>query len=104
MRLAPIGRLLITLVLVILPAAAYAQEATFAGSVTDSTRAVLPGVTVTAVNGESGNTFTTVTDERGQFRLPVRVGVYTIKTELSGFTTVTRTVQVLIGQTANVDV
>ena len=35
MRLASIGRFLTTVVLVILPVAAYAQEATFAGSVTD---------------------------------------------------------------------
>ena len=92
MRLAPIARFLTLVVICSLPVALYAQEATFAGAVTDSTGAVLPGVTITAVHKASGNTFTTVTDERGEFRLPVRVGTYTITAELSGFTTVNRTV------------
>ena len=104
MRLTPIGRLMIFAVMLILPMAAFAQEATFAGTVTDSSGAVLPGVTVTAVHAASGNTFTTVTDGRGGFRLPVRVGNYTLTAELSGFTTVNRMLQVLVGQVAPVDV
>jgi hypothetical protein len=91
-------------VVLLVPVLASAQEATFAGSVTDSTGGVLPGVTVTAVHEASGNTFTTVTDERGEFRLPVRVGGYRITAELSGFTTVNRSVQILIGQTATIEV
>ena len=104
MRLTPIGRLLVTLVILILPVAAFGQEATFTGTVTDSTGAVLPGVTITAVHTASGNTFTTVTDQRGEFRLPVRVGTYTITAELSGFTTVNRSLQILVGQVAPVNV
>jgi hypothetical protein len=86
-------------VALLVPVFASAQEATLAGAVTDSTGGVLPGVTITAVHDASGNTFTAVTDERGEFRLPVRVGSYRITAELSGFTTVNRTVQILIGQT-----
>ena len=104
MRLAPIARFLTLVVICSLPVAVYAQEATFAGAVTDSTGAVLPGVTITAVHTASGNTFTTVTDERGEFRLPVRVGTYTITAELSGFTIVNRSLQILIGQTTPVDI
>ena len=89
--------------LLALPAIGYSQEATFAGTITDSTGGVLPGVTVTAVHEASGNTFTTVTDERGEFRLPVRVGGYRITAELSGFTTVNRVLQILIGQVTPVD-
>src|SRR4029453_9084338 len=70
-----------------LPVAGYAQEAVVSGTVTDSTGAVLPGVTVTALHEASGNTFEGVTDERGAFRLPVRVGVYRLTLELRGFTT-----------------
>ncbi|MBI3047716.1 MAG: TonB-dependent receptor [Acidobacteria bacterium] len=81
-----------------LPVLASAQEATFTGSITDATGGVLPGVTITAVHEASGNTFTTVTDERGEFRLPVRVGAYRITAELPGFTTVNRSLQILIGQ------
>jgi hypothetical protein len=95
--------LLLSLI-VVLPARGYAQEAAFTGAVTDSTGGVLPGVTVTATNVDSGNTFVAVTDDRGAYRLPVRVGGYGVKAELSGFTTVNRNVQVLVGQTAVVNV
>ena len=88
----------------LLPVAGFAQEATLTGTLTDSSGAVLPGVTVTAVNNATGNTFTAVTDERGIYRAPVRVGVYQITAELQGFTTVARTgLQVLVGQTVNVN-
>jgi hypothetical protein len=87
-----------------IPSGAAAQEATFTGTITDQTAAVLPGVTVIAIHAASGNTFTTVTDARGEFRLPVRVGSYALTVELSGFTTVNRSLQILVGQTAEVDV
>ena len=85
----------------IFPVAAYAQDATLNGTVTDSTGGVLPGVTITAVNEETGNTFVAVTDGTGEFRLPVRIGVYRITAELQGFATVTRTgMQMQVGQLA----
>src|SRR5881396_2313938 len=90
--------------IVMLPILGHAQESTINGTVTDSTGAVVPGVTVTATNIESGNTFVAVTDERGDFRLPVRVGNYRIKAELPGFTTVNRSIQVLVGQTVVVNI
>ena len=61
----PKRMLLVSLLLsltVLLPARVYAQEATFAGAITDSTGSVLPGVTITAVHEASGNIFTVVTD------------------------------------------
>jgi hypothetical protein len=77
-----------------------AQEAVLSGTVVDSTGGVLPGVTVRAVHEATGNTFEAVTDERGFFRIPARIGGYQITTELAGFTTVTRSgVQLLVGQT-----
>src|SRR5437016_3536436 len=96
--------LLVIGAIVMLPVSGHAQESTINGSVTDSTGAVVPGVTVTATNIESGNTFVAVTDERGDFRLPVRVGNYRIKAELTGFTTVNRSIQVLVGQTVVVNI
>ena len=81
--------------------AAVAQEATLSGTVVDSTSLVLPGVTVTATHAASGNTFLAVTDETGAFRLPVRTGGFTVLFELPGFTTVTRIIEMLVGQTAN---
>ena len=47
--------------MLLLPLASYAQQqATLIGTVTDSTGAVLPGVTVTATHEASGNTFVAV--------------------------------------------
>ncbi|MBI3048930.1 MAG: TonB-dependent receptor [Acidobacteria bacterium] len=86
------------------PSTAAAQEAALTGTITDATGGVLPGVTVTAVHEATGNRFVAVTDERGIYRIPARVGAYQITAELLGFTTVTRSgVQLLVGQTATVD-
>jgi hypothetical protein len=82
------------------PLLVYGQEATLTGTITDSTGAVLPGVTVTATNEATGNVFTAVTDATGRYRLPARVGTYRLSVELSGFTTVTRqNIELLVGQT-----
>src|SRR5262245_1573992 len=87
--------------LLALPLTAFAQEATLSGTVMDSTSSVLPGVTVTAVHQATGNRFVAVTDGRGSFRLPVRIGEYVVTAELQGFTTVTRGgLQSLVGQNA----
>ena len=81
----------------------WAQEATLTGMVTDTTGGVLPGATITAIHEATGNTFETVTDGAGAFRLPVRVGTYRITAQLAGFQTVTRAnVQLLLGQQAAV--
>jgi len=74
-----------------LPIVVYAQEATLSGQVIDSTGAVLPGVVVRAVHEATGTTTEVVTDGRGGFRIPARIGVHRITAELGGFTTVTRT-------------
>ena len=90
--------------LLALPVVGYAQEAAITGSVTDATGGVLPGVTVTAVHEATGNTFVAVTDERGAYRIPARIGGYRITAELAGFTTVTRSgVTLLVGQTVGLD-
>jgi hypothetical protein len=87
------------------PVIAQAQEAVLTGTVSDQTGAVLPGVTVTAVNDDTGNKFSDVTDGRGIYRVPARIGRYTITIELPGFTTVTRSgISLLVGQTATLNV
>ena len=98
--LIPVGAILALL----LPIAGYAQEATLAGTVTDSSGAVLPGVTVRAVHEASGNSFQGVTGARGEYRIPVRIGTYRVTEELSGFTGVTRNVTLLVGQEAVLNV
>ena len=104
MRSKLLGWLIVLQATLALPAIGYAQEASFTGTVTDSTGGVLPGVTVTATNVESGNTFVAVTDDGGDFRMPVRVGNYRITSELAGFATVNRSLQILVGQTTVVNV
>src|SRR4026208_526325 len=88
-------------VILLLPAAAFAQEAVLTGTVSDSTRAVLPGVPVTASNEATGHTLGGVPDERGIYRIPVRIGNYRVTSELQGFATAMRgDVQMVTGQTA----
>jgi hypothetical protein len=99
-----VRRLLVVSVILIVPVVGSAQEAALTGIVTDATMAVLPGVTVRAVNAASGNTFEAVTDQRGAYRIPVRVGVYKITATLAGFNTVTRDgVELLVGQTTAIN-
>lgn len=96
-------RALLVAAFIALPALGHAQEAVLSGTVTDSTGGVLPGVTVTALHEATGNTFIGVTDERGDFRIPLRVGGYRLTLELQGFATITRTgLNLLAGQTINI--
>ena len=104
MRVITLARTLFIVAFVACPLTAFAQDATISGIITDSTGGTLPGVSVTATNEATGNTFTAVTDERGAFRVPVRVGAYRISAELSGFNTVNRTgLELLVGQNAVVN-
>src|SRR5258706_1098998 len=89
--------------LLALPMMGYAQEATLSGTIPDSTGGVLPGATVTATHEATGNTFVAVTDDRGAFRLPVRTGAIRVTVELTGFATVNRSVELLLGQTVVVN-
>ena len=90
----------------LVPHAGYAQqEAVLSGTVTDTTGGVLPGVVVRAIHEATGNTFESVTDGQGGYRIPVRVGTYRIITELAGFNGVTQTgLEVLVGQEVTVNV
>ncbi len=95
-----VGRRVFLAAMLLLPVRVFAQEATFTGVITDATGGVLPGVAITAVLEATGNTFVAVTDERGFYRMPVRVGTYRLLAELQGFATVERpALQILTGQT-----
>jgi hypothetical protein len=105
MRFVRLGVVLAIGACLMAPLPGYAQEASLTGTITDSTGAVLPGVTVTAVNEASGNIFEAVTDERGTYRMPTRTGTYRLTASLAGFTDVTRTgVQLLVGQQGVVNI
>lgn len=87
---------------------AWAQvgHAEVSGTVTDATSAVLPGVTVTAAMPATGVTRTIATDAAGRFRFnQLPVGLYVIRAELSGFTTVEITdYRLNVGQSAVLDI
>ena len=99
-------RLLFLTVWIVLAAAALAraQEASVIGTVTDETKAVLPGATVTATNLETGAQSSAVTDERGQYRLQQLLpGRYKLQADLQGFgSVVVPQVELLVGQNATV--
>ena len=105
MRAVSAKQLLFVCIVWLLPVAGYAQEATITGTITDATGAVLPGVTIVAVHEATGNQFEGVTDGRGVYRIPVRVGTYRIAAALSGFTRVERMgVQLLVGQAVTLNI
>ena len=104
MRSGVVVRAIVASIILALPIAAHAQEAAVTGTITDTSGAVLPGVAVRAVHEATGNSFETVTDERGTYRLAVRVGSVRITAELQGFNNPTRVVELLVGQTAVVNV
>ena len=86
-----VSHVLVGLFLVaLLPATVFAQfdTATVLGTVKDSTGAVIPGVTVTLRNDATGIAATVVSDAEGNYQfLSVRVGTYTVRAELQGFST-----------------
>src|SRR6266446_6147828 len=85
------------------PFIASAQDASLSGTVTDSTGAVLPGVTVTALHVATGNTFVGVTDGRGNYRIAARTGQFKVTAELSGFGAAIQNLELLVGQQAVVN-
>src|SRR5262245_45528049 len=99
MGLGRLVRLVVVSVVLALPVAAYAHEATLNGSVRDNTGGVLPGVTVTATHEAAGTTFVGVTDEAGLYRIVLRAGVYRVTAELAGFATIARPgIELLVGR------
>ena len=71
------------------PAFAQVANAVVTGSVTDAQGGLLPGVTITVTNAESGVVRTIVTQTEGRYRLGgVPPGRYNLKAELPGFANV----------------
>jgi hypothetical protein len=77
---------------------------TITGEVRDSSGAVVPGVTVTAVNKATNATRTASSNNAGLFDFPaLQPGLYTVKSELDGFKTVTRDVELQVQGVARVN-
>jgi hypothetical protein len=72
-------------------APALAQQAVIFGAVLDASKAVLPGVTVTVANQNTGLAQVSVTNERGEYRVAsLPLGIYSVTAELPGFASVTK--------------
>ncbi|MFQ5662358.1 MAG: carboxypeptidase regulatory-like domain-containing protein [Terriglobia bacterium] len=87
-----------------LPTRAQTITAALEGQVLDTSGAVLPGATVTAVNTSTGLSRSATTSEVGEYRIALLpVGDYTVTAELAGFRREVKKVTLEIGRTARFD-
>jgi hypothetical protein len=78
--------------LLVVPAFGQGTNATLTGTISDSTGALIPGVSVTATNTATGVVNTVITNESGSYNFPSLLpGTYKVSAELSGFQTQTFT-------------
>src|SRR5437870_6320947 len=86
-------------------AVAQVTTGTISGTITDSTGAVVPGVTVSLKSVEKGISRTIKTDDGGRYRAPeLALGSYEITAEAAGFETVVRSgITLTVGREAVVD-
>ncbi|MBV9926995.1 MAG: TonB-dependent receptor [Acidobacteria bacterium] len=78
-------------------------SATLGGRVLDAHGAALPGVTVTATHTETNQSKTSATDEEGRYRFSyLPLGAYELKVEKAGFTAMTKSLTLTVGQTLDV--
>ncbi len=100
-RLRPCALAVIVSLLAAGLAGAQSPTGSIQGTVVDSSGALLPGVTVTLTNSETGAARTVVTDSNGLFAMPLLpVGIYEIAAELAGFSTKRQPdVRLNVGQT-----
>ncbi len=90
-----------------LPLLARAQEfrATLNGRVMDTTRAAVPGATVTAHNVETNESAAVTTNAEGNYTIPfLRPGAYSLTVEAPGFKKYTRRLRLEVSQTASINV
>ena len=100
--------LVLTLVAALTSAPAHAQiggAANVGGAVVDDSGAALPGATVTVANSATGRVQIIVTGTDGRYRaVALPPGPYLITAELQGFATTRRTIVLVVGADANLDI
>lgn len=102
-------KLLVGAIALLVSASAFAQSSAINGSieglVKDNTGGVLPGVSVTLTNLDTGVVSNVVTNAKGVFRANLlQLGVYRVSAAIEGFKRVDRSgISLLAGQTAVVD-
>ncbi len=87
------------------PAAAQLTTGTIIGTISDETKALLPGATVTVTNAETGLTRTLTTNEHGRFEATnLPAGTYEVSASLQGFgTAVRKGITLVVGRNAVID-
>lgn len=90
------------LLLLVADATAQVSTATLSGVVTDESKAILPGATITAVELSTSRQHTATTDEHGVYRLlHLTPGKYRVHVELVGFAMIQiAEFELLVGQAA----
>src|SRR6266540_3412639 len=85
--------------------AAQLTTGTISGSVTDETKAAVPGAEVTVTNTETGLTRTITTNETGRYEASnLPPGTYEVTGKNAGFGTVVRKgIELAVGRTAVID-
>ena len=92
MRKFVVGGALCLLLLVSLHAFSQSSNASLSGTVTDAAKALIPGVSVTATNPDTGVVSTGITNESGTYNIQgLLPGLYKVSGELPGFQTQTFT-------------
>jgi hypothetical protein len=78
-------------------------SAALGGRVEDANGAAMPGVTVTATQTETNQSKTSTTDGEGRYHFSyLPLGAYELKIEKSGFTALTRSLTLTVGQALDV--
>ena len=97
---------LVSATALVAPAAGQDFRGSIAGTVTDSTGGVLPGVTITVANTETGVSQHVVTESNGLYQVfYLNAGTYSVTAELSGFKRVARPDNVVrVGDVSRVDI
>jgi hypothetical protein len=89
MRIGLCAAFLAAFALAALPAAAQNTSGVIDGTITDTQGGVLPGVSLTVTNADTGVARTEVTEANGKYRFAgLQPGRYDLKAELQGFATV----------------
>jgi hypothetical protein len=106
-----VGRVLLAVLMLVMSAAvtmrAAAQqlESRITGKLLDDSKASLPGVSVTVVSVQTGQTRSVVSEADGSFVVTnLGPGTYEVRCELSGFATETRRVVLGVGQSEALDI
>lgn len=92
------------ILLAAIPGLAQIANTTLTGTVRDPSGAILPGVTVTAVQTDTNQTFKTTTNASGEYNFAkISPGHYTITVDSPNFASQSKLGNLIVGQPASVD-